>query len=232
MTTDERIREIMEGVNVLQEPGAIVELRILGVGDYSETWFGFYDADHRQQLASDALSHDGRAAIFTTLNVLHPGLLARSPNRLTRATKKISAASDRDIIRRRWLPVDFDPVRPAGISASDEEKECAHQAARECWQWLKDKGWPEPIIADSGNGFHLPYRLDLPNDDESKRLVQAALQALATRFNSEKVEVDITNFNAAKPWKLYGTTACKGASLPGRPHRLSKMIRVPGEVAQ
>jgi hypothetical protein len=135
-------------------------------------------------------------------------------------------------IDRMMMPHGQEPSATLPSRYCDEEKEYAHQAARECWQWLKDKGWPEPIIADSGNGFHLPYRLDLPNDNESKRLVQSALQALAARFNSEKVEVDITNFNAAKPWKLYGTTACKGANLPGRPHRLSKLIRVPGGVAQ
>jgi hypothetical protein len=50
-----------------------------------------------------------------------PALLARSHNRFTEA-KTDSTTPDKHILSRRWLLVDFDPVRPAEISASDEEK--------------------------------------------------------------------------------------------------------------
>ena len=36
-------------------------------------------------------------------------------------------------------------------------------------------GWPAPIVIDSGNGFHLLYRIHLPNDDGSKALSKYSL---------------------------------------------------------
>ena len=69
------------------------------------------------------------------------------------------------------------------------------------------------------------YRIDEPCEDEG--LVKACLEALAQRFNDERVHVDTTVFNPARIWKLYGTLARKGENLPERPHRLSALTHVP-----
>ena len=36
------------------------------------------------------------------------------------------------------------------------------QRARQCSAWLKQRGWPTPLVADSGNGAHLYWLLDQP----------------------------------------------------------------------
>ena len=77
------------------------------------------------------------------------------------------------------------------------------------------------MLADSGNGAHLNYRIDLPNDDLSRALIKRALEALDLQFSDSVVKVDLTTHNAARIWKLYGTPAVKGDSTPERPHRLS-----------
>jgi hypothetical protein len=70
----------------------------------------------------------------------------------------------------------------------------------------------------------------LPNDRESLELVKGVLEALAFKFSDEVVEVDTSTCNAAKVWKLYGTTARKGDDAGDRPHRRSRLLKVP-EVA-
>jgi hypothetical protein len=92
---------------------------------------------------------------------------------------------------------------------------------------LRDQGWPEPVVGDSGNGYHLLYRIDLPNDRGSLELVKGVLEALAFKFSDEAVEVDTTTCNAARIWKLYGTTARKGDDAGDRPHRRSRLLKVP-----
>ena len=52
------------------------------------------------------------------------------------------------------------------------------------------------MLADSGNGGHLVYGLDLPNDDSSRLLVENFLKAVAKRFSDSKVKVDVSVFNA------------------------------------
>ena len=92
---------------------------------------------------------------------------------------------------------------------------------------LHSLGWAEPVVADSGNGFHLLYRVDLANDDRARDLVKRLLHTLGGRFSNEHVKLDENVFNAARIWKLYGTVACKGDSTPERPHRVARLIGVP-----
>ena len=63
--------------------------------------------------------------IYVTLNEVNPALLSRRANRVKmRLSKKDATTADADIIRRRWLPVDVDPVRPSGVSSTEAEHRC------------------------------------------------------------------------------------------------------------
>ena len=57
--------------------------------------------------------------VYITLNPVTPDLLARAVNRFESFAK--TRASNPDVLRRHWFPIDADPVRPAGISATDDE---------------------------------------------------------------------------------------------------------------
>jgi P4 family phage/plasmid primase-like protien len=163
--------------------------------------------------------------LYITLNPVNPALLARSHNKFTEA-KDGHTTADKDILVRRWLLVDADPKRPAGISASDEEKAKALERACTVVVNLEKAGWPQPAIADSGNGYHLLYRIDVPADDDT---VKWCLEALSQRFSDEAVSIDTTVFNPGRIVKLYGTRVEKGEHCPalGRPHRLSRLLVVP-----
>src|SRR5262245_7450654 len=101
--------------------------------------------------------------------------------------------------------------------------------ARLVYAHLRGADWPEPIVASSGNGAHLLYRVDLPADDGG--LVERCLSALGDKFDGPDVKVDRKVFNPARIWKLYGTLTCKGDSTPERPHRMAKVLSRPqGEV--
>jgi hypothetical protein len=92
--------------------------------------------------------------------------------------------------------------------------------------FLDSRGWPAPVVGDSGNGHHLLYRIDLPADDGG--IVQRVLQALARRFDTDAVKIDQKVFNPARVCKLPGTLARKGDNIPARPHRRAKFLEVPG----
>ena len=85
-------------------------------------------------------------------------------------------------------------------------------------------------MTDSGNGGHLLYRIDLPNDSASRDLVKAVLEVLALKFNDAVVTVDTSVYNAARITKLYGTMVWKGDSTEDRPHRRSQMLRTPNAI--
>ena len=213
--------EIARSVAALFEPSAVAEIRAF---KDRVTASGYFD-DH-ETLVEEATRLDARGfAVYTTLNPVEPALLARAHNRIQVHPK--ATTTDADILYRRWLPLDFDPVRPTDVSSTDKEKRAALLRAREVQDHLKERGWPEPLVGNSGNGAHLLYRLDLPNDRESLELVRGVLEALAFRFSDGLVEVDKSVCNAARIWKLYGTTARKGDSTEERPHRVSKLLKGP-----
>lgn len=159
---------------------------------------------------------------------MNPALLARANHKLKSFVD--TATSDADVLRRWFLPIDLDPKRPSGISSSDAEHAAAMELAHLIRSQLAADGWPTPILADSGNGAHLLYRLDLPNDAASTDLIKRVLEALLNRFSNEIVAVDVTTYNASRIFKAYGTTARKGDSTEERPHRLSRILDAPTSV--
>ncbi len=215
--------KIVNGLEKLKHPHEVTELRILHAGK-NGTLSGYYD--NLQALFRDALQWSGQVpGIYFTINPVNPALLARSKNKLTPRAK--ITTSDHDVVKRKVLYIDIDAVRPSGISSTDEEHQATLDKGREMMDWLKQQGWPECIIASSGNGCHLYYKIDLPNDDASKQLIRRCLEVLALKYGDDACDNDQSVFNAARISKLPRTLTCKGDNLPERPHREAKFIQVP-----
>lgn len=220
--------EIRRALALMVEPGTTVELRIPETKGTGGIVAGYFT--DLEKLARAALQWSGRAAsAYLTLNPVLDDLLARACNRIETYTKSGFCTKDKEILRRRWWLVDLDPIRPKGISSTDTEHEAALRRAWLCRDWLSEQGAPDPIFADSGNGAHLLYRIDTPNDEASELVIKSALQTLAQRFDDEAVQVDTSTFNASRVSKLYGTAAAKGDSVPhlGRVHRIARILEVP-----
>jgi putative DNA primase/helicase len=211
--------------NPLLKAGCIYEVRIPGTTE--GTISGFFDNGH--DLYTNALEWEGRAkGIYFTMNPVRQELFQQAPNRLLK--KVATTTKDADIVRRLQLLVDCDPLRPSGVSATESEHQAALERIRKIRAFLRSQGWPEPTEGDSGNGGHLLYEIDLPNDAESTALVKAVLNMLAGMFDDELVKVDTSVYNAARITKLYGTLTCKGPNTDERPHRRSAILSQPLEL--
>jgi KaiC/GvpD/RAD55 family RecA-like ATPase len=218
--------EILRTLTLLHEPGAVFELRALRSKQNGRNVSGYFSDQQEAARVAAKLSgaYDG---VYVTLNPVDPALLARCANRIQQAEKD-GSTTDNLIRHRRWLLVDCDPDRPKGISATDAQKAEAREVALQIRQGLT--GWPAPIFADSGNGYHLLYRIDLGNTDTSRDTCEAAIKGLAVRFGTASVKIDTSVYNASRISKLYGTMAAKGDSTEDRPHRMSALIEVPDQI--
>lgn len=217
--------EITRALDLFFEQGGVTEVRMLDTewGTVS----GYFD--NVAAIVRVAAEYSGRVpGVYITLNRVRPDLLARSTNRVKTHAK--TTTSDADITRDSWFLIDADPARPKGISATDAEHELALKKGAEIKAFLKSKGWPWPVLADSGNGAHVVYQIDLPNDDASRELLKRCLEALDFYFTDKQVQIDRTVFKAAQIFKLYGTRSCKGDNGLERPHRLARIIEVPDEI--
>jgi len=221
--------KILRFLQVVYGPGEVREIRVLQVrnGNYTENRVGFFDADHLEDAAQAIARILEAGGVYFTLNPVNPGLHARAFNRIKKAEKN-GATSDAEIVHRRWMLVDVDAKRPAGISATDAEKEAAWDVAQKVRAWLSSEGWPAPVVVDSGNGFHLLYRIVLPADDGG--LIGRDLVVLDQKFGTDVVKIDSVNGNAGRISKIAGTPVCKGDSTPDRPHRMSRLLEVPDDL--
>ncbi|MGE3110104.1 MAG: YfjI family protein [Phycisphaerales bacterium] len=224
-------RTVEDVLKCLFRPGDVFEVRALNLRERpgstrKSTGSGYftYERIHDAARVIAELDDQERATgIYVTLNPVNPALVARADHRINPDAKQTT--SDADVVRRRWLPIDIDPVRPAGISSSDDEHDLARRRARDVVAYLRDRGWPEPVVGDSGNGYHVLYAIDLPADDGGA--VQRLLESLADRFDDTGVKIDRTVYNPARIWKMYETVARKGDPIESRPHRRARIMQIP-----
>lgn len=238
IVSDPNTAAIADWLRLFVAPGQIVELRALKVKPKYRgrevTVSGYYDHAHLDVMARDALKLTTRGVdstpapgVYFVINPIKPQLLARRANRYEIAEAG-SLTTDQDIVSRRWILIDVDPVRVSSISASDQEKGYAEDVSLAVYQHLKEQGWAKPIVVDSGNGWHLYYRVELPVDDGG--LVKSLLHALAARFDNDHAKIDTTVFNPSRISKLPGTKSRKGDDVSDRPHRWSVVWDIPDQI--
>lgn len=217
--------EILSTLAALHCPQDVIELRVLPKGRKA-THSGYFDSDHWELLADYATQYSAQgASVYITLNPVDPQLLNRYANRIE--INPQATTNDKQVTHRRWLLIDLDPVRPSETSATEPQVEAAMSKAIEIQEYLHALEWPSPVMAMSGNGFHLLYAVNLPNDEDTKALLKATLETLGQRFDDDQIKVDRTVFNAARICKLYGTVANKGDHTAQAPWRPSLMMDNP-----
>lgn len=141
-----------------------------------------------------------------------------------------NTTQDQDVDGYEWLMIDIDPKRPSGTSSSNAQLELAKQKAKKVYDYMKNNSFYDPVIAMSGNGYHLLYRVALANNAKNKKIVENVLKNLSIIFNDDDSDIDKGTFNPSRICKLYGTYAQKGKNTKERPHRLSKIVYLPQEV--
>ena len=213
---------IEKALSLLHDPDDIVEIRSI---DPKPTISGYFKAGSPNIFTELARFPD--RTFYQTINVINKACFSRAQHEVLRPYPK-ETTSDNDIIGYQWILIDADPVRPSGVSATADEKEKAHQKSIAVYRFLRDAGFSDPVVADSGNGYHLLYRIQ--GEISSKETIADFLKVLHMWFSSEDVLIDTAVFNPSRITKLYGTIARKGANTPERPHRLSKILHAPEEL--
>ena len=217
--------ETRRAIELLQAPGEVFEVRVIGTASRKDIISGYFqDVDTLFQ-KFDTIDLRKRN-VYITLGEVREECFSRSQCERFEKNPAVTT-NDNDIIAYRWLFVDLDPVRPTGISSSDEQLERAEELRNVVYEYLKNLGFPEPVKAISGNGYHLLYRVDIQNDEKGRALIEKCLKNLAALFDSDDVKIDTTNSNPSRICKLHGTLAQKGTSTKKRPHRMSKILSVP-----
>ena len=220
-------------------PGQLVELR--AVRKRKKGAVSLYYDNHNElakfaQLFSDDPAYMGT---YCTLQEVDRKILAEPRNILLNnilnlEKKVVHSTENPDVKSFRWFLIDCDPSRPDPDSSSTKaEKQIALDVINKVHAYLAEQGWPEPVFCDSGNGWHLLYRINLSciksekNPTPPGHIVRQCLHALSSMFSIPEAKIDTSVFKPAQLAKLYGTMTRKGVNTTERPWRASKMKSVP-----
>lgn len=217
--------EIYKWWKLFKDEKDLVEVRILGKKSFS----GYYKDIDKLIADIERFDNDPEEQIYFTLNYVNEGCYGRAQHEKLIMSPK-STTTDADIVGRKFVLIDLDPERTSNVNSSDEELYYARKKAADIYNFLLANGFNEPIVCASGNGIHVVIPCRIGVSPETDNLIKRFLLALSMLFSDDKVKVDEKVFNRARISKLYGTTAKKGANIPERPWRMSRILKYPDEI--
>ena len=230
--SEEEIRKTIDFLH----PGEHFEIFALDSNGQRPSFGVFSNADSAIPVVLD--KNDKGFNVFINLNPIVPWE-AVTPHidseKLLTNKNGIRCANKTDVTRMSFLLVDVDPIRKNGVkncSATNDEYMAATTVAQKVREFMTEElGVDDPLLANSGNGVHLIWRIDLPAEQKSEKLIRKCLLALANKFNSADAVIDTSISTQFHLTKLYGTTACKGVNTDDRPWCTSNIAELPTKSA-
>ncbi len=213
--------EIRKTINAIKPEGELFEVRCLEANG-RKVYSGYFKSPE-SLIAQLCRLNSTDSNIYITLGKVKEDCYSREQREKFVMNAK-NTTNDNDIVGYKWLFIDVDPQRPAGVSSSEEQLQKAKERGNRIYVFMKNLGFNDPVTALSGNGIHLLYRIQIANNEENKALVKKCLAALDMFFSDDELKIDTTNFNPSRICKLYGTMARKGSNTEQNPHRLSHLL--------
>ena len=203
------------------KPDGVIEVRAMS----GYTFSGYFR--DREKLISELARHDDKTWYFV-MNEINEGCYSREQNERILSKKGLKTTGDNEITAIKWILIDADPERATGVSSTDAEKAKALETIKRVYKYLRQEGFSDPVVCDSGNGYHLLYSVDMMVEDAE--YTKKFLQAIDMLFSDADVKIDTSVFNPSRITKVYGTIARKGANTMERPHRSSGFVYIPEEI--
>jgi hypothetical protein len=167
-------------------------------------------------------------------NPVDPQLAAKRLNQVLNVPRGFPLTHDTDVLERRYLIVDLDPVRYAEGQGQDcptaaHELLFARRIARDHVRpFLADLGFGQPLVMLSGNGIHLVYQTQpAPARSGIADPGATVFRLLDERFTCLGLKIDPNTYTPARMLKVPGTLARKGEPARARPHRAARILEVP-----
>ena len=218
--------ELRKWWDIFVGEGNFTEVRVLGRFSYS----GYFRNFENLISQIEPYMNMDDEQIYFVLNSIDKDCYARPQCERFVKYPKVTT-TDSDIIRRKFLLLDFDPIRKSQTNSSDAQFELAHKKAQDVYRFLiKEKGFTDSIICISGNGWHIIVPVDLPCDEETNKVIKDFYTYMGSIFTDENIEFDEKVYTNARLTKLYSTWAKKGANVPSNPWRQSKIVYIPKEL--
>jgi hypothetical protein len=182
----------------------------------------------REGMAKDAFNSLEQAAAFAEAQDQDTNIAGIYIN--VQRLKPGSTSDKRpDVAAYMHFMVDFDrrnkKVDGVRVNANENERNELFAAMKEANAWISRVLEARPLVADTGNGFHLVWDIKpVPCTVENEKTIKECLLAIKQKFGKGNVEIDTSVAEPNQLTRLYGTQNRKDPETEDRPHRKSKVL--------
>lgn len=134
--------------------------------------------------------------------------------------RKCEGGEAKDVARVTGIPFDIDSSHPKDRAATEEELAQAKKRMVALNSWIRTQGYKAPLIAMSGNGYHIIQKVDIPIDEDLPSKLEAYFHEAPTEGPPQMDSI----FDLPRIIKIPGTMSVKGPNTEERPHRLSFIL--------
>lgn len=193
--------ELMKGWDLLRkdEPLVVMSFKPAMIGVFTD-----------KESLDTALNQKRIKVVYTPLNKVKKVSLEKLPVNEFGRMQTGGGISAKDIKELNYFFVDIDVVglQKNGVkrNATDEEHEEAKNVAMRAKEFLINMNFPQPIVIDSANGYHLVYKVDLSATQAHEKLLKKVLKALAEKVDTDKAKIDTVVADRGRKIKLPGST--------------------------
>ena len=147
--------------------------------------------------------------VYTTVHCVPQRRMELLPKDKLASVQKGQGIKSEDISAYRFFFVDVDvaELKKDGEkrNATYEEHEKARKVAERAREFLKSLGFPQPVVADSSNGFHLLYPLKLTKSKAHDTLIKTALRALSEHVSEDSCKIDTVVCDRGRKIRMPGS---------------------------
>ena len=190
---------------------------------------GLFDSE---EAIEEALNKKSIQKAYTVLNEIKEECVDRLPRNELKPIKKGGGISAEDISYYKYFLVDLDVVGlrtdEGKRNATDVEHEEALKVATSVEEFLKTMSFPEPILIDSANGYHLLYKVHMKASQENERMLKNCLKVIGEKVDTKTVKVDTVVYDRGRKLKLPGSS--NNAEEEG--FRISEIKKIPQNIQE
>lgn len=188
--------DVLRAHALLHPECELVEIR--AVLPNHQLWTGLFHCADRLAASVEQLTRAGAEAVYWTINRISPALAGKATNSMEPAGTEMGITrEDFDRITNLFLAIDNRGSRDAVC-----------QLTRDLVSHLAGRGWPKPVIVDSGNGYHLFYPADI--DPFCQPCLQRVVDNLADKFDRDGATIDRHSIQPDRLARVPGTFNRKG----------------------
>ncbi len=134
--------------------------------------------------------------------------------------RKRKGGSAEDVARITIIPFDVDSSHPKNQPATEQELEQGKERMINLVSWMRIQGYVAPLVAMSGNGYHVLQRVNIEIENTLTDKLEAYFHEAPVLDGEERDSI----FDPPRIIKVPGTLSIKGTPTKERPHRLSYIV--------